>query len=234
MKLLVLGGTHGNEKLGINLVKSLKERPISKVDSLIANPMATERGIRFIEADLNRSFGRQVQSSYEVRRAQRLVRILAEYDLVLDFHNTETPGNNCCFVGEGCRDLLYSAVKQLGFSECIEATYDCVNRYCLNTVSIEISMGDRLDSVDYWRKAIEHLVTSNEITSKGSLSIYRFLQRVTWEEKIALDLSGWKPFIPIGDKDKKALQVSGEVASIFIGSRLTEFYASLVIKRGEI
>lgn len=234
MKLLVLGGTHGNEKLGINLVKSLKERPISKVDSLIANPLATERGTRFIETDLNRSFGRQMQSSYEVRRAQQLVRILAEYDLVLDFHNTETPDNNCCFVGESCSDLLYSAVKQLGFSECIEATYDCVNKYCLNTVSIEISMGNRLDSVDYWRKAIEQLVTSNETTSKGSLSIYRFLQRVTWEEKNAFDLSGWKPFVSLGDDDKKALQVSGEVAPIFIGSRLTEYYASLVTKRGEI
>lgn len=234
MRLLVLGGTHGNEQLGVNLVKSLNERPIDGVDCLIANPKATKRGIRFVESDLNRSFGNQLQQSYEVRRAQELVKKLAQYDVVLDFHNTETPNNNCCFVGVNCNDQLYDTAKKFGFSDCIEATYDCINKYCTNTISIEISIGDQLDSVEYWRQAIEQLITDKYDASLESLSLYRFVRRVTWEEKTTLKLSRWEPFKVLSAKDKKALKISDKVAPIFVGSHLTEFYASLVSKRGEI
>ena len=44
MRVLVLGGMHGNELLGVELVRSLQESPIVGVDVRIANQRAVERG----------------------------------------------------------------------------------------------------------------------------------------------------------------------------------------------
>jgi len=233
MKLLILGGMHGNERLGVDLVRSLQEQPIRGVDSFIANPRAVEQNARYVESDLNRSFGRQNEATYETRRALLLQNITAKYDVVLDFHNTQTPNNNCCFVGERCEERLYNVAKQLRFSRCIEATYDCVNKYCPNTISIEISVNDKLDSVEYWRKAIQLLMAESYSAKNATLDIYRFLKRVTHNEQQAFDLSRWEPFRPLSKTDKKLLNVEGEVVPIFIGSRLTEFYATLINKTGE-
>ena len=40
MKILVIGGMHGNEMLGIDLVKSLQENPLENIDSVLANEEA--------------------------------------------------------------------------------------------------------------------------------------------------------------------------------------------------
>ena len=56
MKILVIGGMHGNEMLGIDLVKSLQEDPLENIDSVLANEEAIKVNKRFVKQDLNRSF----------------------------------------------------------------------------------------------------------------------------------------------------------------------------------
>lgn len=230
-RILVLGGTHGNEKLGVQLVKLLKNKPISGVESVIANPKAVRSKKRFVESDLNRSFGLDYPGTYETKRAAYLKKVSKQFDIVLDFHNTQTPDNNCTFVGMGCNSTLFEVAKQLNFKRCVEATYDCINKYCLNTISIEISVQDQLDSAKYWYNQIEKLSKLKfDIMSKNALEIYRFKRRVTWEEKSAYSITGWVPFRRISTSDKNNLGLSGIIVPIFVGSKLTEFYATLLSK----
>jgi len=60
MKVTISGGVHGNELIGIYLVKTLqKELPNYEnisVDLLLANPKAIKECRRYIDRDLNRSF----------------------------------------------------------------------------------------------------------------------------------------------------------------------------------
>lgn len=235
-KILVIGGTHGNELLGVKLVESLQKQPLENVDAIIANPRAVKVGTRFTESDLNRSFGPQKNRAYEVKRAREIQTIAKNYDVVLDFHNTQTPGNNCSFVGDECAPLLYDVAKTLGFSTCIEATYDCINKYCLNTISMEISIGDALDDIAVWREKIAKLATANLQKAVTPLALYRFSRRVTWEEKEKYDFSGWRPFQEISRRDVEVLCLKKECnyAPIFVGSRLTEFYATLLTKEREV
>lgn len=228
MKILVLGGTHGNELLGVRLVKLLKKNPIDGVDSIIANPRAVKAVSRFTESDLNRSFGNRFKDTYETRRAARLKKLAAGYDVVLDFHNTQTPNNNCGFVGVGCDSRLYDVAKAVGFSMCVEATYDCVNKYCLNTISIEISVGDALDDPQAWYQKIAALSTGQLPVPKHSLQLYRFSRRVSWEEKAILGLEGWRPFQSISAGEARSLGVKKQTVPIFIGSRFTNEYATLL------
>lgn len=169
MKILVLGGTHGNELLGIELVKMLRVKPIAGIEALVANPRATEKGVRFIETDLNRSFSEG--ESYEYRRARELKDITKSYDIVLDFHNTQTPNNDCGFVGVDCSPELYRVLQSLDIMNCIEATYDCINKYCKNVVSIEVSIGSELDSPECWYRYIQELCQMMPRSPKPDLVI---------------------------------------------------------------
>jgi hypothetical protein len=228
MNILVLGGTHGNELLGIRLVKLLKRRPIKGVKAVIANPRAVQAVTRFTESDLNRSFGEGYVGTYETKRAVGLKKLAAGYDAVLDFHNTQTPNNNCGFVGMGCDPRLYDVAKAVGFSMCVEATYDCVNKYCLNTISIEISVDDALDDPEIWYEKIAALSAERLPVPQRPLQLYRFSRRVSWEEKEALSLGNWQPFQRINADEARRLGVKKETVPIFIGSRFTSEYATLL------
>ncbi|HEU4715358.1 MAG TPA: succinylglutamate desuccinylase/aspartoacylase family protein, partial [Candidatus Saccharimonadales bacterium] len=180
------------------------------------------------ESDLNRSFGETYVGTYETKRAARLKKLAASYDVVLDFHNTQTPGNNCGFVGVGCDPRLYDVAKAVGFSMCVEATYDCVNKYCLNTISIEISVGDALDDPDVWYQKITALSAGMLPVPKKPLQLYRFSRRVSWEEKAVFGLENWRPFRQISTDEARRLGVKKQTVPIFIGSRFTSEYATLL------
>ena len=51
-RVVVVGGTHGNEYTGVWLEKALRD----KVDTLVGNPAAVEANRRFLDEDLNRCF----------------------------------------------------------------------------------------------------------------------------------------------------------------------------------
>lgn len=227
-RILVLGGTHGNELLGVQLVALLKKDPIAGVDALVANPKAVRTGVRFTESDLNRSFGGLYKGTYETRRALRLKQIATKYDMVLDLHNTMTRSNDCSFVGTGCNPELYKLSGQLGLTRCIQATYDCINKACPNTLSVEVSMGGALDDARYWYKTIADL-QRGALANSPPVERYKFLTRVTWQQAEQLT-TAWRPFVRVSLVDRQILGIAQPVYPIFIGSKLTEYYATLLTK----
>lgn len=233
MKVLVIGGTHGNEQLGIDLVNYIRQYPLENVDVQIGNPRAVNGSVRFVETDLNRSFGVALPKSYEEGRAIRLSKTVKSYDVVFDFHNTQTPQNNCFFIGTNARGYLIDVAVTMGLNQCIEATYACINQTCDNVISIEISIGDELDSYKLWYRRIKSIADndlSRRASARPAVQKYRFARRVTWDEKNSLGISGWRPFETLTSKDKDRLCVEGEMVPIFIGSKLTEYYATLLTK----
>ena len=124
MKTLVIGGTHGNEPLGIELVKLLSVRPLPDMETMVANPRAAQANKRFIEQDLNRVFPGDAAGTYEQRRARAILDKLRRYDLVLDFHNTLANQPSCGFTGLTYDKRLLSIASRLGIEHVIEASYD--------------------------------------------------------------------------------------------------------------
>jgi len=128
MKVLVIGGMHGNEPLGIDIVERLLSQPIKNVTAVIANAEAKQQNKRFTNTDLNRSFPGD-EKSYEGQRAKELLELCKDFDLVLDFHNTHCPENDCSFVGEKSDKVLLDAASFIGLKRVIVAGYDCINKY---------------------------------------------------------------------------------------------------------
>lgn len=77
---VIVGMTHGNEPAGKKAIEKIKELLVSKdwqidgdVYALIGNPLAGERGERFVEENLNRAFGRaEIPGSYEAVRSEKI------------------------------------------------------------------------------------------------------------------------------------------------------------------
>lgn len=101
--IAIVGGTHGNELTGIQLVRHLQNSPTPYSDNFIlsfilANAEAIAANVRFIDVDLNRQFHLDnLKSSNSMLYELNLAKILNQKigpkhspltDLVIDIHNT--------------------------------------------------------------------------------------------------------------------------------------------------
>jgi aspartoacylase len=103
-RVLIVGGTHGNEFTGVHLIKKFEQFPqlihrsSFETLTLLANPQAFTAVRRYINKDLNRCFLRQnledsKLSSYEDLRAKEINHLFGQngetpVDFILDLHST--------------------------------------------------------------------------------------------------------------------------------------------------
>lgn len=90
-KLLIICSTHGDEKIGLEVVKQLKSDGLeSFFDVLVANPRANEKNVRYIEKDLNRSYpGEKNSDIYEESLAFKNLEIAKKYQYIIDIHEAD-------------------------------------------------------------------------------------------------------------------------------------------------
>lgn len=98
--LLVLGGVHGDETCGIEVVRAILTKtfapvvPRGKLIVALANPFAIARGKRFVRCNMNRAFLPGVVCECdECGRARTLKVLLDQADVLLDIHASYTPAS---------------------------------------------------------------------------------------------------------------------------------------------
>ena len=102
--IVIIGGTHGNERTGIAVVQQLRDDVASgrrsvvsgTVTLVLGNPLAIDQGVRAIDGrDLNRYFSPLMlagdDGSEEFRRAGMIANIIQSSDVVIDIHATNKP-----------------------------------------------------------------------------------------------------------------------------------------------
>ncbi|XP_069047383.1 N-acyl-aromatic-L-amino acid amidohydrolase (carboxylate-forming) [Lepisosteus oculatus] len=120
-RVLVSGGTHGNELGGVYVVRHgapCLRRPSFSTQTVLTNPRATAGGVRHIDTDLNRCFTLEAlsqcasaDSPYEVRRALELNQTFGPkgsdqaVDFICDLHNT-TANTQACLICDTQSDYL--------------------------------------------------------------------------------------------------------------------------------
>ena len=103
-RVAIVGGTHGNERTGVYLVKKFEQFPelIQRQSfeciTLLANPSAIAANRRYLDRDLNRCFDTKDLAnpelrSYEDQRAKEIAAQLGpkdqpNVDLIIDLHST--------------------------------------------------------------------------------------------------------------------------------------------------
>jgi succinylglutamate desuccinylase len=122
-EVAVVGGIHGDEPCGVAAVRRLieaeptVERPVALI---VANELAVERGVRYIESDLNRAFPGDPAGTHEDQLAAKLDAVLEETS-VLALHSTQSHDEPFAVVEEItgrtrriCRRLPIDAVVESG------------------------------------------------------------------------------------------------------------------------
>ena len=109
--LVVFGAVHGNETCGTVAIRRLVTQMQNGALTLaqgkvtlvpICNPLAYERGVRFIDRNLNRHFyPKPTRTAYEDSLDTTLCAILDDADVFLDLHSYQSQGNAFCFLGKG-------------------------------------------------------------------------------------------------------------------------------------
>jgi len=146
MNILLLGSPHGNEVLGDVLhayIQKHRADLLPHVTFLIGNIKAKKAGIRFVESDLNRSYNGK-RSTYEERRAARILRYIAthDFDLVLDLHTTTCEQPPCLIIPD-VTDGVRRFVRASSTTKIVLMKHDIVRSsligVCPQAVSIEIN-----------------------------------------------------------------------------------------------
>ena len=142
-EVAVVGGIHGDEPCGFHAVETLlRERPEvdRPVKLVLANEVAREQPVRYVDEDLNRAFpGDPAAGTHEGRLAARVASELAGLT-VLSLHSTQSYGGMFALVDELdaferdiCPRLSVDAVVETGpFSDgrLFEVVEDLVEVEC--------------------------------------------------------------------------------------------------------
>lgn len=103
--LTLLGLVHGNELAGIAVINGLLDFLLSMpielpfpVALVLGNPWAGKEATRFLERDLNRSFGARNGTKLEEKRAGELEKILGSSSFLVDFHQTTEVSDRPFFI----------------------------------------------------------------------------------------------------------------------------------------
>jgi succinylglutamate desuccinylase len=142
-KVVVVGGTHGNEYTGVWVIKSLSKRmdhfkekyPSLTLSTLLANPEAHMANKRFVDADLNRQFSHEalhgmdddgLPRTVESLRAREINELLGPKfvegeadmttDVIIDLHSTTTNMGITLIVAE--RDALMTRAAAYALEKC--------------------------------------------------------------------------------------------------------------------
>jgi aspartoacylase len=145
--VFVVGGTHGNERTGISLVRHWQQSPLEvqrqafATELLLANPKAIENNTRFIDCDLNRSFSRDnlhrgQERLYEQDRARQIIALMGagsaeKRTFAIDLHTTTT--------NMGITLITNTAPDNLAVAVAVQKQLPGVRIYCF-------AASDRIDT----------------------------------------------------------------------------------------
>jgi aspartoacylase len=120
-RVVIIGGTHGNEWTGIAIIKHYQDLlrnkfPELHIEFIFGNPEAYQTGKRYKDEDLNRAsqFLNENRTTYEAQRAREIREIIQkESCIVIDLHTTTSHmGNTLIISQEVPENLSLSALVQ--------------------------------------------------------------------------------------------------------------------------
>lgn len=111
-ELVVIGGIHGDEPCGVRAIERVLaddpdfQRPVAFI---VANELALERGVRYVDADLNRAFTADTPEDAHERMLAKRLASEVEDRTVLAIHSTQShaePFALCSHVDQVVHDIV--------------------------------------------------------------------------------------------------------------------------------
>lgn len=171
MKYQFVTAVHGDETIPVGALASIN------VSQTIANPRAFARRNRYIDCDLNSSFG-QFGNKYEIKRAQELLKILDPSIPVVDFHTFTNPSPPFVIIVDlqmlplaqktGIRRIVYMKHN-------IKAGGALIN-HCQG-ISVEVGQHRDYQSFEQTLQVRAHLAQNRQFESIQLFEVYDILEK---------------------------------------------------------
>lgn len=175
-KVAVIGGTHGDEPMTSEAVENFYddltvEYSESELNGeakfIIANERAIEKGVRFTEADLNRSYpGDADSSTYEVSLAAQIVEELADYDAILSIHSTKSAPPEFAITSHMDKPVNRKSALHLPVSYFVDTgslREDTMDANLDNTVTIEAGYQGSKETKDFAYESIRRFLAGHGV-----------------------------------------------------------------------
>ena len=142
-EVAIVGGIHGDEPCGVRAVERLLEErpPVERpVKLIVANERAVERGVRYVDRDLNRSFpGDPEATTHEARLAAALTEELRDCT-VFALHSTRSHEEPFAIVHD-FGELERAICPQLSVVAVVETAAFVEGRLLVADATVEVECG---------------------------------------------------------------------------------------------
>lgn len=183
-----VAGQHGNEMGPVRALESLG------IDFVLGNPRAREAGKRFIDQDLNASYG-PTSNSYEAKRAQEILEEISKNEVVIDFHTTSAKGPPFTILMN--RTMLPLA-ERTGLSVVVLMTHNIKKGHALlnarDGIAVEISGYDTQESFDTTLDVLRNL-ESGELFPSTLFEVYGIITEPGDYENFVEHKDGFFPIL---------------------------------------
>lgn len=162
---------HGNEIMPTLALASIGEPQI------VANPRALARGVRFVDRDLNASFGMN-DDSYEEKRANELSKILDKEKFVVDFHSFSVESEPFVILVDLA---MISLASSLGLKHVVYMKHNIKAGHALINYhpGVSVEVGKHRSELAF-KQAIEIVEKLNsEGINSGKVRVYEVYDRIT-------------------------------------------------------
>lgn len=219
-KILLVGSQHGDELLGVHLFEHIKLRYpelLPYVDYVCANPVAFDKKVRFIESDMNRSFGKE-GATHEEQEATKLLEYINEttHDYIIDCHTTTTKVGLCFIVpdlGKARRKLISktNAIKNIVVLPA-DITDNSLIGKTDNSISIECykHLGAQEDTLELLADWISNLVIDKKVepVMRSIFAVKNYIKESLDEPLVNFEeaRNGLVPVLVGGDMSKRTYQ----------------------------
>jgi succinylglutamate desuccinylase len=159
MKFAIIGGTHGNEPVGIKTIERINQDKWQckhEYQTFLGNPKAYELKKRYVDTDLNRAFGSTGSSEgYETQRSQELTELIKDkFDFILDLHTTTSNMKLTVILTRVDEDSLKAAcflqkqIPSLKIILSMRAGNDCPYTSALANSALTVEFGPVVNNVE--------------------------------------------------------------------------------------
>lgn len=198
-KILIIYQTHGDEPIGSDVVSILQtnEDLTKYYDCIIGNPEAVKKNVRYIDEDLNRVGNKSLNpQSYESKRSKELIKIISNYEYVIDIHETKSSDDIMLIISNWSlnryKSLLFCPVEKVIFWPPSNISTGSIINHCSNGFEIEVgtktTYKEKIKEVLLiLQKTIESIVENNNTNdNKKYFGVYEEITKSDLREGIIL------------------------------------------------
>lgn len=190
-QLCIITGLHGNEAFLFEPIRRFIEEADCKgigIKLILANEEAAAKRVRFIDQDLNRSFGYQNETNKETVIARELAEIFSG-DLVLDFHSHSGKETFSLISEINLNERVKQFISSLEAGKClILSTYLVEGRSlienCENSLSIETGQHNSEEAITFAKRCVLKAMSflNGEIIEKNA-AIFITAEKFIYNDK---------------------------------------------------